>query len=157
MMLFLLVKWVHILAAIAAVGSNITYGLWVARARRDQKALSFILRNIKLVDDRIANPAYVLLLVTGLMMVYIIGFSIKTPWILTSLVLYVIMAAIGLFLFTPNLRRQIRLLEDEGLKSAKYKAVARRGKKLGVVLGVLVMMIIFLMVVKPGLWAGIAG
>ena len=41
-------------------------------------------------------------------------------------------------------------LEREGFQSAAYQALARRGMKLGGTLGVLVMVIIFLMVVKPG-------
>jgi uncharacterized membrane protein len=150
-MMFLLLKWLHILAAIVAVGANVTYGLWIARASRDPKALPFTLRGIKLIDDRIANPAYGVLLITGLAMAHAGGFSIKAPWLLTSLVLYVFVAAIGLFGYSPNLRRQIQSLDGEGFQSPNYQALARREKMLGAVLGVLVMAIVFLMVVKPGL------
>jgi uncharacterized membrane protein len=88
-MLYLLVKWLHVLAAIAAVGANITYGIWIARASRQPDALPFTLRGIKLIDDRLANPAYGLLLITGLLMVFNVGLSLTTPWLLTALVLYV--------------------------------------------------------------------
>jgi len=33
-MLYNIVKWFHILAAIIALGANATYGLWLARAAR---------------------------------------------------------------------------------------------------------------------------
>lgn len=41
---YLFVKWVHILAAITAVGANVTYGVWLTRARANPEALPFVLR-----------------------------------------------------------------------------------------------------------------
>jgi uncharacterized membrane protein len=37
-MLYLLLKWLHILAVIVAVGANVTYGFWIARASRQSEA-----------------------------------------------------------------------------------------------------------------------
>lgn len=107
-MLYLLLKWLHVLAAIVAVGANITYGVWLARASRQPDALPFTLRGIKLIDDRLANPAYGLLLVTGLVMVFTGRLSLTTPWLLAALVLYGLVALVGLLGFTPALNRQIR-------------------------------------------------
>ena len=151
-MLYLLLKWLHVLAAIVAVGANITYGIWLARASRQPDALPFTLRGIKLIDDRLANPAYGLLLVTGLAMMFTGRLSLTTPWLLTALVLFVLVVLVGLLGFTPTLTRQIRLLDSEGIDSPGYQAAARRGIMIGVILAVLVTVIIYLMVVKPGLW-----
>ena len=152
-MLYLLLKWLHVLAAIVAVGSNVTYGIWIARASRSPEALPFTLRGVKLIDDRVANPAYGLLLATGLLMVFVVRLPLTTPWLLTALVLYVIVVLVGLWGYTPTLRHQIRMLDSEGFHSPNYQALARRGTLLGLVLAVLVIAIVFLMVVKPGLWA----
>jgi uncharacterized membrane protein len=149
-MLFLLLKWVHVLAAIVAVGANLTYGIWLTRASRDPQVLPFTLRGVKLIDDRLANPAFGLLLITGLLMIFVLPLPLTTPWVLTALVLYVFLILIGLLGYTPTLRRQIQVLDSEGIASANYKALSRRGIILGAVLGVLVMVIVFLMVVKPG-------
>jgi uncharacterized membrane protein len=149
----LLLKWLHVLAAIVAIGANVTYGIWIARASRNPDAvLPFTLRGIKLIDDRLANPAYGALLVTGLLMVFTSGLSLTTPWLLTSLILYVVAILVGLLGYTPTLRRQIQLLDSDGVQSPGYQAAARRGTTLGIVLAVLVVVIVFLMVVKPGLW-----
>ena len=150
---YLLLKWLHVLAAIVAVGSNVTYGIWISRASRGPEALPFTLRGIKLIDDRVANPAYGLLLATGLLMVFVVRLPLTTPWLLTALVLYVIVVLVGLLGYTPTLRHQIRMLDSEGFHSPNYQALARRGTLLGLVLAVLVIVIVFLMVVKPGLWA----
>jgi uncharacterized membrane protein len=151
-MLYLLLKWLHVLAAIVAVGANVTYGIWLVRASRQPDALPFTLRGIKVIDDRLANPAYGLLLATGLVMVFTGRLSLTTPWLLTALILFVLVGLIGLLGFTPTLSRQIRLLDSEGINSPAYQAAARRGIMLGAILAVLVVVIIYLMVVKPGLW-----
>ena len=150
-MLYLLLKWIHILSAIVAVGSNATYGVWLARAARNGEVLPFTLRTIKLIDDRLANPAYGLLVVTGLLMVFRVRLSLATPWLLTGLILYVILVLVGLLGYTPTLRSQIQLLESEGISSPGYQAIARRGTILGMALAVLAIVIVFLMVVKPGI------
>ena len=149
-MLYLILKWLHVLLAIAAIGANITYGVWISRAARNSEVLPFTLRGVKILDDRIANPAYGLLLVTGVALVFVGGWSFTTPWILMSLALYVIAVLLGLFGYTPTLRRQIQLAESGSLNSPEYAAVAQRGTILGIILAVVVVAIVFLMVVKPG-------
>src|SRR5579864_5251954 len=101
-MAYLILKWVHVLLAITAVGANVTYGIWIARASRDPQHLPFTLRGVKILDDRIANPAYGLLLVTGLALAYVGGLSLTTRWILVALILYVALVLIGLLGFTPT-------------------------------------------------------
>lgn len=152
-MLYLYLKWLHVLSAILAVGANATYGIWLARASRETENLPFTLKSIKLLDDWVANPAYGLLLLTGLGMVFTAPLPLTTPWLLTSLVLYGVLVVVGLLGYTPALRRQIRLLESEGVNSPAYQAQARRGTIIGILLAVLAIGIVFLMVVKPSLWA----
>ena len=148
---YFLLKWVHVLLAIAAVGSNMTYGIWLARsANGDPKYLAQVLRTIKFIDDRLANPCYGLLLLTGIGMVTLpSGPSIKTPWLLVSLVLYVVALLLGIFMYTPVLRRQIAAVEGPGVASPEYQIAAAQGRQLGIILAVIVVAIIFLMVVKP--------
>ena len=150
-MLFLLVKWVHVLSAITAVGANITYGIWIARASREPNVLPFVLRNIHLIDSRVANPCYGLLLLTGLTMAFLLPVPLTTPWLLTALVLYVLAALIGIVLYAPVVRQQISLLESDGFDSPAYKAIATRSTVLGALVTLDVIVIVFLMVVKPAL------
>ena len=152
MSLFLILKWLHVLSAIIAVGANATYGIWLARAGRDAAHLPFTLRTVKMIDDRMANPSYALLLITGLAMVFTVPFPITTPWIMSGLILYGVLFVIGLFGYTPTLRKQIALAESEGPQSAAYQAMARRGTILGIVLAVIAVAVVFLMVTKPPLW-----
>ena len=151
-MLFLLIKWIHVLSAITAVGANITYAIWILRASREPVVLPFALRTIRLIDDRIANPLYVLLLLTGLTMAFIIPIPLSTPWLTSALILYAAATILGMALFVPIFRRQIRFLEREGFDSPKYRASYEQSRLLGIVVGIMVILISFLMVVKPALW-----
>jgi hypothetical protein len=48
------------------------------------------------------------------------------------------------------LRRQIAALEAGGPDGLAYRSLAARGQAVGIVLAVIVVVIVFLMVVKPG-------
>jgi len=149
---FLIVKWIHVLSAITAVGANLTYGIWINRASTEPKTLPFVLRNISWIDRRVANPAYGLLLITGLIMAFTLPIQLTTPWLLTALILYVAAAVFGALGYAPVVRRQIQLLESDGFDSPGYKAVAGRSTLFGLLVTIDVIVIIFLMVVKPALW-----
>ena len=144
------IKLLHVLLAIVAVGFNASYGIWLARAAREPEHLGHVLRGIKILDDRFANPAYGLLLVTGLANVFIAGIPLTTPWILGALVLYALLIVLGAGVYTPTLRRQIAALDTGGPESPAYRSLAARGQTTGIVLALIVVVIVFLMVTKPG-------
>jgi uncharacterized membrane protein len=146
-----ILKWVHVLMAITALGANVTYGLWLSRAARESQHLSFTLGGIKALDDRIANPAYGLLLITGLAMTYMGKIPLTTPWLLASLTLYAILVVIAAVGYTPTLRRQIAALDAGGPKSPEYRRLEARSTQLGVLLAVIAVIIVFMMVSKPAL------
>ncbi len=145
------IKFIHVFAAIIAVGFNASYGIWLARAAREPQHELHVVRGIKVLDDRWANPAYVVLLITGVTNVFVGDWSFTTFWIATSLGLFVVLALIGLFLYTPTLRRQIEVLQAEGRDSPTYQSLSNRGRTLGIIMAVIVTVIVFLMVTKPTL------
>lgn len=143
-------KIVHILAAVVALGSNVTYAFWLRWAGRDRERLGFALDGIRRLDRTFANPAYVVLLVTGVGMVLTGVFRFEQFWIAAALVLYVATALVGIALYAPTLRRQREEAErDPG--SPAYAAVERRSTLLGVLTIVIVVVIVILMVAKPTL------
>lgn len=144
------IKFLHVLLAIVAVGFNASYGVWLARAAREPAHLGHVLRGIKTLDDRFANPAYGLLFLTGIANVIIGGIPLTTPWILGGLALWLVLIVLGAFVYTPTLRKQIAALDAGGADSAEYRSLAGRGRMVGILLAVIVIVIVFLMVVKPG-------
>jgi uncharacterized membrane protein len=150
-MLYLAIKYVHILLAIIAVGFNASYAAWLVRAQRSPANLEFALKGVKFLDDWIANPCYVLLLVSGAAMMAVAPWALTTRWLDTAIVLWVVAIGLGYGLYTPTLRNQIRALAGEGANSARYQALASRGQVVGGVLGFVVLVILALMVFKPAL------
>jgi uncharacterized membrane protein len=151
MSVYLLLKFVHMLLAIIAIGFNASYPIWLTRAQRDPEHALYVLRGIKILDDRFANPAYALLLVFGLAMTFMAGIPLSTFWIAAALVLYVLLILGGLLVYTPTLKGQIAALEAAGPTSPEYTRLSQRGTIVGIVLAIDVVVIVFLMVVKPTL------
>ena len=152
MSVFAVVKFLHVLLAIIAVGFNATYGVWLATvATQPTPTQSFVLRGVKRLDDWFANPAYVLLAVTGLAMVFVGDLRLTTFWIAGGIVLWAIAVGLGFFVYTPMLRQQIRELESSGPESEEYRRQAANARFIGIVLAVIVVVIVFFMVTKPTL------
>lgn len=142
-------KVIHILLAIVAVGLNVSYGIWLARASREPQHLGYALRGIKFLDDRVANPSYAGLGVVGILLVLTGPWAFSQLWVAAAIGLYVLLMIVGLALYTPTLSRQIAVYESDGPASPEFAALTRRGRLLGIVLFVIVVVIIVLMVVKP--------
>ena len=138
--------------AITAVGSNVTYGVWLSRAGRDPRHLPFALRGVKMLDDRLANPAYALLLVTGVAMIYAgrarldhaLAACLAVPlWGAGRARVGGIHAAAAAADCGPG---------GGGFGLPAYQRLSGRGTLLGALIAVVVLVITLLMVTKPVLW-----
>jgi uncharacterized membrane protein len=148
--MYLSLKLLHIFLAILAVGFNVAYGLIIGRARRTGPAeLRFALRTVRFMDDYIANPSYILLLVTGVAMVRVAGYPWSLKWIHGSMALLVVLAVLGFAVYTPTLRTQLATLESRGPQDPEFLRLSKRASMLGGVIGVVVIAILYLMVFKP--------
>lgn len=140
-------KLVHVVAAIVAVGTNVTYFVWLRWIREQSERSTFVLDGIQRLDRRLANPAYVVLPVTGIAMVLVGDLGFSTFWIAAAIVLYVAMGAFAGIFFSPALRRQTELAAGT---AGDYGAAARRTTTTGLITMSLIAAIVFLMVMKPG-------
>jgi uncharacterized membrane protein len=147
---YLLLKFVHVLLAIFALGSNLTYGIWLGIAGGDRDRVAFALRGIKTVDNA-ANLAYVLLLVTGLTLTFLGAIPLTTFWVAAALVLYAGVSIFSIAVFAPNSRRQVALLDTGGPDSPEFRAAAGRTRTFGIAVTLVIVAIVYLMVVKPTL------
>jgi len=149
-LLYTTVKFLHILFAITAVGFNASYAIWLIRVRRHPEHLEYVLRNVKFMDDYIANPAYGLLLLSGLALVFLLPWNLLSSfWLEAALVLWLLLVILGYGVYTPTLSRQIKILADKGADDEQYRWLDRRGTLVGQALGVIVLVIVGLMVFKP--------
>lgn len=148
--LYSFLLFIHVMSVITAVGANITYGWWMIRARAEPAHTGFVLKGIKFIDDRIANPAYGAVLVTGLIMTFM-QWHITDLWIIVALVLFAGIAVLGIVVYSPLLKRQITLADEGQTASPEFERLAARSRRFGPGLGVLVVVILVMMVFKPHL------
>ena len=145
---YTLIKYLHVLLAITALGSNITYGVWKALSAREPAHAVFALRGISFIDRRVANPAYGLLLITGLVLLAVGQWGFK-GWVIAALILFVLLVVVAIGFYSRIFRQQIEVLEKEGLASAAYKRLDGQSTIYGIVSVVIALVIVFMMVVKP--------
>jgi uncharacterized membrane protein len=149
---YLPLKLLHVLSAIVAVGTNVTYFAWLAAMKgRSQPEQSFALQTIKTLDSRLANPAYGILPVTGVILVLVGDLGFTTFWILAAIGLYILVGVFAGVFFAPSLRRQTELVGAEGAGAGAYEAAARRTRATGLLTMLPVAGILYLMVMKPTL------
>lgn len=129
------VTFLHVVLAIIVLGSNLAYGIWLAGGGQPQ-----LLRGIKRLHDRVALPSFVLLGVTGVLLWARGPWDVTTPWVLISLVLYVVALAVAALGYAPALSAQL-----DGHDDASPRAALAGGAT-----ALLVVITGFLMITKPG-------
>jgi uncharacterized membrane protein len=145
---YVLVKFFHILIAILALGTSAGLGIVLEFYGGHPTHGPFLLRAIGRIVALFVIPGYVLVLVTGLLMVNV-SWPLTTEWIQAALGLWGI-GIVMLSIFLVVLRKQLRLLEAEGSASASYQRASVLGRGLGAGVGLVVILILYLMVFKPG-------
>jgi hypothetical protein len=146
---YVLIKFFHILIAILALGTSAGLGIVLEFYGSHPAHGLFLLRAIARIVALFVIPGYVLMLVTGLWMVNL-SWSWTTHWILAALVLWSLGIAL-LSLSLAVLRKQIRLFQAEGVTSPAYVRASLLGRGLGAATGLVVVILLYLMVLKPGM------
>lgn len=144
---YLLLKFLHILIAILALGTSAGLGIVLEFYGSHPTHGPFLLRAIRRIVAFFVLPGYLLMLVTGLLMVNM-AWPLTTKWIQEAMALWGVGIAV-LVSFLAVLRKQLRLLEDEGPATVAYQRLSLLGRGLGGGLGLVVLYILHLMVFKP--------
>ena len=147
----------HILAAVVFVGNIITAAFWKTRADRsgNLETIAITARSLLQADYIFTAPGIVVLLVTGIWMVGLRDWAgFQEPWLGGSFVLLIITGIIWLVVLLPQQRRMVRLAQegaDAGELSPDYRSASRIWSMFGGVATLLPVLILFLMVFKPGI------
>lgn len=147
-----LLRFVHVLFAVTAVGANITYSVWLAQASREPEHLDYTLRGLVLLDGRVTTPSYIMLLVTGAALVLQGNVLWRSSWLVTGIALYAVAAILSAFWYAPLLRAQVVALRRQALAGDAYRALEQRARAIGATILVVVLAVVYLMVTKPALW-----
>ena len=142
--------FLHVLSAIIAVGTNVSYLIWLRRAVLVPESREFTLTTVRILETRLAIPAYLIALATGVGLVFAMSYPFNTPWIELSILLWVIIMALGGF-HARVIKRQLAVADSD---PDAYEAGHARGRVLLILIALCAMGTLYLMVDKPTLWGG---
>ena len=147
--------FIHVTAVVVGFGATFAEAIMFPVAQKlDSRHLPYVHRLQRAINQRLATPALVVVIVTGVYQVSEGDWSFGDPWIsVTFLIVIVIGGLLGAY-FVPSDRRlgaQVeRDLAETGAPSESYLAGARKQGAIGALTGFLLVLAIFLMVTKPG-------
>ena len=153
-MTYLVVKWLHILSSTVLFGTGLgsAYYMFFASRTRDPRVIATVVRQVVIADWAFTTPTIILQPLTGFYLVHLAGFPLTSPWILWSLVLYLLAGAAWL----PVVWMQIRMrdLAATAVEASiplppLYWRYLRAWVALGVVAFLALVVVFYLMVVKP--------
>lgn len=150
----------HVGGAILAFGPTYAFLLLGPMAASEPAHRNFALRFQQRVATRLVVPLAVLQGITGLLLVWRIGFELlQRGWLIVAIVLYLIALALAFGVMLPALRILVPATAapppapPAGSAPAgpppHIVATARRARLAGMVNAVLILVIVFLMVTKP--------
>ena len=153
-MTYLIVKWLHVLSSTLLFGTGLGsafYMFFVSRTR-DVKAIAVVSRHVVIADWLFTLTTVIFQPLSGFYLVYLAGMPWTAPWILWSIVLYLVAGVCWL----PVVWIQIRMRDmAQAAAAAKgplpdlYWRYFRIWTALGILAFFALVIVFYLMVVKP--------
>jgi uncharacterized membrane protein len=152
--------FLHIFGAILGFGPTYAFMILGPMTAAEPAHGNFALRFQKAVSTRLIAPLALLQGVTGLLLVATIGFELfQRGWLIVSIVLYVIVLAVGFGILIPSVRKLVAATSGPPPSPPAgappsgppphIAATIRRARMGGMINALLIMVIVFLMVTKP--------
>jgi uncharacterized membrane protein len=153
--------FLHVMSAIIAFGPTFAFSIIGSMGGREPQHANFATRVSHRIGDTLVEPFAFSMPVTGVLMIWasdIPVFERGARWLLLAIVLYVIAISLSLFVSRPNVKRIIELTGGEagasgpppaGPPPAELLRSISTVQRVGMSLAALVVVIVFLMVVRP--------
>lgn len=147
--------WLHISAAVVGLGA--TFALSVAfplALKLDSRYLPFVHHLSRTILQRLASPALLVLIVTGIYQ-GVDSDTMDEPWVGITFLIVIVLGALQGAYFVPTDKKLAALAEKELAAGATtlshdYQRRAQREGGIGALAGLLIILAVFLMVTKPG-------
>jgi uncharacterized membrane protein len=91
-MFFLALKFLHVIGAavLLGTGAGIAFFMLVAHLRGDPREIAGVAKTVVLADFLFTATAVVLQPITGIMLAWEAGYSLRDGWIIASIILFII-------------------------------------------------------------------
>jgi uncharacterized membrane protein len=150
--------FLHVMGAILAFGPTFAYSIMGSMAAKEPQHINFSLRQTELIGNRLVYPLGIFQGITGVLLLIAAKIEPQTqPWLVAGIILYLIAITYALTIQRNALHHLIELTATPpppgappGPPPPEVQATVKRIQRGGMLLGTLIVIIVFLMVVKPG-------
>jgi hypothetical protein len=157
--------FLHVMGAIAVFGPTFTFPIIASQAQKSPQNGHFAAVVSEFIERRLVVPGAVVQGITGVALILILGADLTSPsyrWLVGGIILYLIAIFFAAFVQARNAEKMVELTAGgpppgpppAGAPAGPPPEVVETGKKLqrgGMFLSVLIVLIVILMVTKPGL------
>ena len=149
----------HVLGAVIAFGPTFSFSIIGAMGGKEPQHVNFATRVTHTISDRLTIPLALTMPVTGALMILVAGIDLASAryrWLGAAIVLYVVVLAYSVLVQRRAVERVIELTSAPPPAGATgpspdLLAGIKRVQRGGMALGLGIVLIVFLMVVKPGM------
>jgi uncharacterized membrane protein len=152
------VVFLHVMAVVVGLGPTFAYGFFQAFAERNYpRSIPNVMRTFRTVDRFMVIPGMLVILAAGLYLVLDGPWDFEDTFVSVGLAVVLVLLVLQLAVFGSTERRLGELAERDIAASGsgdvelsdEYWAASRRSAQVGSLAGVLVLVALFFMVVKP--------
>jgi uncharacterized membrane protein len=155
--LFPWLLFLHVMGAIVAFGPTFTFAFIGAAGGAEPQHANFATRVTHILTSKLVLPIGITLPITGLAMMAVVSinpFERSRWWLLLGIVLYTLTYGYGFFVQRKLVDRAIEITSSPpppgaGGPPPELRALVGRIQRGGMVMGLSIVTIVFLMVVKP--------
>jgi hypothetical protein len=152
--------WIHISAAVIGLGATFAEAIaFQVALKMDPRVMPFVHRMQRTINQRLANPALLIILITVIIQVLDSDYiEFIDAWISATFVIFIILGGLLGGYFIPTDKRleaqaasEVAAAGDGPVQySQGYLDKLKQEGLIGTISGLLIVIAVFLMVVKPG-------
>lgn len=144
-------RFLHVVGTVMFMGNLFVTAMWggLAKRRGDASAMALAVRGIIVTDVAFTTPGALLLLLNGGLLGTPYFKAGIPPWLLVSLVLFLLAVVFWLALMVPLQTRMLRRVDQGEDILADFK----RWFRWGGIVSLITLIVLVLMVFKPLLWS----
>lgn len=144
----------HIIGAVVGIGPTYAFGVIGSMLPTAGPGSIALMESMAKIEKVLVNPVAIFLQpVTGVLLIVETSRDknfFKSEWLLISIVAYIVIMILSYGVMGPGLHKMIGMAKGGQAQTPEFAALAKTQQKVGPILGVLGVLIIVLMVWKPG-------
>jgi len=147
-------EFIHVAAVVVAFGATYAYAFFVAAAERHHPAaVPTVLRGLLNCDRFLVGPGILVVLAAGIYLLSKGDISLSQTYVTVGFIAIITLLGLTHAFFAPQTKRALGLAERDlaagDTLSDEYLAVSKRIAQVGQLAGLMVLVTVFFMVVKP--------